>query len=107
MRIIDDERAQALANAIVVQAAEDYRRARKYLKKHPKTSELVARVEAMTPRERSRTREGRLLNEIIRQENMAAECERFFRSQWCSCLTKADGVFILRKLEEEFADESD
>ena len=105
MTIIDDERAQALANAIIVQAATDYRHARQYLKKHPKTPELVARVEAMAPRMRSKTREGRLLNEIVKQEDMVSECERFFRSKWYSCLTDVDGEFILRKLEEEFADE--
>ena len=63
-----------LANAIVLQAVEDYRKARKVLKKYPDNREA---------------------NDMIR------DTESFFRSDWFGVLTEIDGEYLLRKLKEE------
>ena len=69
-----EENYQNLANAIVKQAAKDWLRAMKRLKKKPGNKAA------------QETRD---------------ECERFFRSGWFEQLTGADGEFLLRKLKEE------
>lgn len=33
---------------------------------------------------------------------MKAECERFFRSHWFSCLTTLDPEFLINKLRKEY-----
>ena len=63
-----------LANAIVLQAVKDWRKAVKTLKKRP-------RYEAA--------------------KQMRDDCERFFRSDWFEELTSVDGSVILRKLKQE------
>lgn len=65
-----------LANAIVLQAAKDYRDANKKLSK------------------------GRRNQEAERVKN---DCLRFFRSQWFSVLTEIDVEFLIRRLDEEAA----
>ena len=65
---------QELANAIIIQAANDYRRALRQLKQHPYNQS--AQIEC----------------EFI---------ERFFRSGWFSLLTKISPEFLIRKLYEE------
>jgi len=65
---------EELANAIVLQAVKDWRKAVKTLKKRP-------RYEAA--------------------KQMRDECERFFRSEWFEELTSVDGSVILRKLKQE------
>lgn len=63
-----------LANAIVLQAVNDYRKALKCLK--------------MNPRSRSAKED---------RENL----ERFFRSGWYQALTSIDGRMLIEKLNEE------
>lgn len=63
-----------LANAIVLQAAKDYRKALKALHKYPKSKSAKADKD---------------------------ELERFFRSQWYASLTSVDGEMLIRKLQEE------
>ncbi len=63
-----------LANAIVLQAVKDWRKAIKTLKKRP-------RYEAA--------------------KQMRDDCERFFLSDWFEELTSVDGSIILRKLKQE------
>lgn len=63
-----------LANAIVLQAVKDWRKAVKTLKKRP-------RYQAA--------------------KQMRDECERFFLSDWFEELTSVDGSVILRKLKQE------
>lgn len=63
-----------LANAIVLQAAKDYRKALKTLRVYPKSRSAKADKD---------------------------ELERFFRSQWYACLTPVDGELLIRKLQEE------
>lgn len=65
---------QALANAIVEQAAKDYRTALKSLRRRPDSK--VAMEEAM-------------------------ELERFFHSGWYSMLTDADPDYLITKLRKD------
>ncbi len=64
----------ALANAIIVQAAKDYRKALRKQKKDP------GNVSAKNPIE---------------------EVEQFFCSDWFRLLTTVDGEMLLRQLREE------
>lgn len=63
-----------LANAIIVQAAKDYTKALRRLKKFPHDKDA-----AYTKR----------------------ECESFFRSGWFGTLTSLDGEVLMEKLIEE------
>lgn len=63
-----------LANAIIIRAAKDYRSTLKRLKRNPHNQSAQADAE---------------------------EIERFFRSDWYSCLTDVDGELLIRKLREE------
>ena len=63
-----------LANAIILQAAKDYRMALKSLKANP----------------RNRTAQAD-----------KTEIERFFRSGWFSVLTSVDGEMLIRSLQME------
>lgn len=65
-----------LSNAIIEQAAKDYRTAARKLKKDP---------------------------ENITAQTTIREVERFFRSSWFSVLSDADGTMILRLLRKEVA----
>ena len=65
---------QELANAIVLQAAKDYRDANKKL---------------------ARSRKNRAAQDVH------DECLRFFRSKWFSLLTEVDPEFLIRRLDEE------
>lgn len=65
---------ERLANAIVLQAVEDYRTALKCLNRNPENRTALAD---------------------------RREIERFFRSDWYKCLTDVDGEMIIQKLNEE------
>ena len=65
---------QRLANAIVMQAADDWRKAVEKLKMDPDDPVHI---------------------------HMKEDAERFFRSQWLRALTDADGNYILQMLNEE------
>lgn len=108
---------EKLANGIIEQAVKDYRKAAKFLVKHPRTKELeetVARQEAereqrreeriklnlSTGRER-KSREERLLDRIFSYECQLAETERFFLSRWFGSLTEIDGQWLLERLRRE------
>ena len=67
---------EILANAIVEQAANDYRWARTYLAKDAENVAAAA---------------------------MRSETERFFRSAWFGQLTSVKGEWLLQQLEGEFA----
>ena len=67
---------QSLANAIIEQAAFDYRKALKEIKKYGKSEETVG-----TKR----------------------ECERFFRSDWFDVLSELDGIYLMKKIIKECA----
>lgn len=63
-----------LANAIVVQAATDYRKALCYLKINPEYAPALY---------------------------MVSEVERFFRSDWYKTLTTVSGELLIKKLKAE------
>lgn len=63
-----------LANAIILQAAKDYRMALKSLKANPRNRTAMADK---------------------------GEIERFFRSGWFSVLTSVDGEMLIRSLQME------
>ena len=65
---------ERLANAIVLQAAKDYRTALKRVARRPKDRDGLATKN---------------------------ECERFFRSGWFGVLTGIDPEMLMRKLQME------
>ena len=65
---------EKLANAVIAQAAEDYRAALKKIKAHPKNKDVI---------------------------NEALRIERFFRSGWYQTLTSVDGERLIRRLQAE------
>lgn len=65
---------ERLANAIIIQAAKDYRAAKRKLRRKPGNKDAQAEAESI---------------------------ERFFRSDWFRTLTEVDGEMLLRKLNEE------
>ena len=65
---------ERLANAIILQAASDYRRNLKKLKKNPQNRDVM--------------------NEVL-------QTEKFFRSPWYQVLTTVDGEFLIQKLRKE------
>lgn len=64
-----------LANAIVLSAVEDYRKALMKYSKNPDSKTAKAEVDSL---------------------------ERFFKSQWYSVLTSVEGEFLIRKLRAEY-----
>ena len=98
---------EILANAIITQAVNDYRKAAKFLKKHPRTKELEDRVTAWLAKKKKlreehkkgrlpvgkekKSKEERLLDSIRANEQMVEETERFFHSKWFTQLTSTDG----------------
>ena len=63
-----------LANAIILAAAKDHRRALRRLKKYPWDKDA---------------------------ESVRKDCERFFRSGWFGVLSKVDPEYLIRKLRKE------
>lgn len=66
-------RYERLANGIIEQAVKDYRRARKYLKKHPRTEELEAAVAAQLAEKKKRRKERVKLNLPREREKRSKE----------------------------------
>ena len=98
-----------LANAIIVQAAEDFREARRYLHLHPHTPELDAIVAEQKEQQKKqkkkgghkKTKEMCLLDRILENEDTLEEVERFFHSEYFMLLSKADGPGLLARLKKE------
>ena len=65
---------EGLANAIIIQAAADYRLALKQLRQNPGFQPAI---------------------------RMSYEVERFFRSDWFSILTRINGIELLARLKTE------
>lgn len=66
---------EALANAIIEQAARDWRQSARKLRKNPDNQAALW---------------------------MKKDCERFFLSDWFSVLSNLDGAVILEKLREVY-----
>lgn len=73
-KYLAEEPYERLANAIILQAASDYRRDLKKLKKNPQNRDVM---------------------------NGALQIEKFFRSPWYQVLTTVDGEFLIQKLRKE------
>ncbi len=69
-----DKTYRALADAIILQAVKDYRKALKKLSKFPDHDGAIAEKDS---------------------------CERFFRSNWYGVLTTIDGEMLISKLQKE------
>lgn len=69
-----EEPYERLANAIILQAASDYRRDLRKLKKNPQNRDIM--------------------NEVL-------QIEKFFRSPWYQVLTTVEGEFLIEKLQKE------
>ena len=65
-----------LANAIVVSAVKDYRKALKRLRMYPRDDHAL---------------------------RIKKECERFFQSRWFAVLTSVDGEVLMERLKAEVA----
>ena len=65
---------QDLANAIIISAAKDYRKALRRLRRRPDNKSAEAEIVSL---------------------------ERFFRSDWYAMLTRVNGEALIRKLKEE------
>jgi hypothetical protein len=74
LNFTDIDELQKLANAIIIQAAKDYRTALRKLRRNPRNHLAQAEAESI---------------------------EQFFRSDWYKCLTDVDGEMVIRKLREE------
>ncbi|MEA4824083.1 MAG: hypothetical protein VB111_08235 [Clostridiaceae bacterium] len=81
-----------LANAIIVQAARDYREALDFLKRHPHTPDFDTKDAQSDKRKRV------LRDKIIKNEGVRDEVERFFRSGWFEMLSNLDGEILLRQI---------
>ena len=68
---------EALANAIVLQAVNDYRAALKKVKKNPNNRTAL---------------------------DEALQIERFFKSQWYQVLTTVDGEYLINRLRREVSE---
>lgn len=68
------ENWQDLANAIIIQAVKDHRRAQRVLKAHPRH---------------------------IAAKKIKDETELFFRSDWYRALTNVDGEVLIKRLNSE------
>ena len=69
---------QALANAIIISACKDYRKAyKRYLRR---------------------------LHLTDKPDNDLLEVERFFRSSWYQSLTNIDGEFLMKRLQQEVSE---
>ena len=64
-----------LANAVIIRAAKDYRRALRIRLRYPWSDTAAMRIE---------------------------ELEGFFLSEWFEALTNVDGEILMKKLREEF-----
>ena len=112
---------EVLANAIITQAAADYRKAAKFLKKNPHTKGLEDRVAARLAKKKKlreehkkgrlpvgkekKSKEERLLDSIRANEQMVEETERFFHSKWFTQLTSTDGYRLFEQIKQELEDD--
>lgn len=81
-----------LVNAIILQAVKDYRKALRFLKRHPHTPDLDTDEAVLDKRKSS------LRAMIIKKENERDDIECFFRSGWFEALSNLNGVALLDKV---------
>lgn len=86
---------EALANAVIVQAAKDYRHARKELSRLLKHEPVKKSAEDEGIRwKKWNTRKTDVENEL-------SDLKKFFYSKWFMVLSKTDGPALYERLREE------
>ena len=80
---------ESLANAIIIDAVKDYRKAIRFLKHHPHTPDLERDPLKIALRDK-----------VIKYENEQGAVERFFRSGWFEMLSSLNGEVLLKKVCE-------
>ena len=91
----DTDQWQALANAIILQAARDYRQDRKVLQR------IRKRVQNGIPVEEDERK--RLRAQYDKTAADMRQLEHFFTSGWFTVLSDADGHVLLQQLRKEAA----
>ena len=108
---------ERLANGIIEQAVKDYRRAVRFLKRHPRTKDLEDAV-ALIRYARKKDKKARpwlyksdkikhyepaekLMIRIEENERIQRETEKFFLSDRFSDLTEINGKWLLERLKHE------
>lgn len=103
-----DDPYKALANAIVIQAAADYRANPKLRKRFAARLEIAEKklAEAQLTHDeeligRAERNRDRVQNKLYAIDADQRGIERFFRSEWFRFLTDANGELILQQLQAE------
>jgi len=86
------EQYENLANGIIEAAVDDFRQSWKHIKK--------CKAKLSDP-EIDEKEEQKCKDEIEAAESQMNKIRKFFRSQWYGELTKVDGSYLLKHLEEE------
>ena len=88
-----DEPYRLLANAIIVQAVNDYKKAESYLKRHPHTLEL----DEESTKEKNKQCKAKMqrLEKILQREDTLTEVIWFLKSQWGYFLSPTDNEMII------------
>lgn len=84
---------ERLANAVIIRAAQDYRSARKRLRRHLKNEPV-----------KLSDKDERWIKWDVKKKDMLieiSEIERFFKSEWFMVLSDADGPALFEKLRKE------
>lgn len=84
---------EALANAVIIQAADDFREARRTLKRCALKAEYTNNI--------SNAELAKLVKRARECRRMIRDVERFFRSSWFTVLSDTDGRQILAELQKE------
>ena len=107
---------EALANAIIEQAAADHKESAKFLRENRRTRELEDKAAAHIRERKARIKarrenglpagkeeksaEEKLLARIRECEKLMKDAEEFFVSDWFASLTELDGAWLLAKIRE-------
>ena len=89
--------SQNLANAIIVQACTEWRKAKKYL-----DSEQVKDYLAQKQGDESFLESSRIENKINQANRTIYDCESFFLGDWYAQLTNLDGSYLLNRLKKDY-----
>lgn len=84
---------EALANAVIIQAAKDYRAARRQLARHMKKKPVK--------RSEKDPRWMKWNSKRIDLEAELSDLKRFFYSDWFTCLSWTDGPALYERLRKE------
>ena len=100
----------ALRNAIVIQAAEDYRKAVEVIREsRAKLKELWDEYAKLQGKDDVREQEilkdiEEIIHKLEKARSEINEIESFFRSEWYSSICSVDGEWMIEQLREEAGD---